>query len=343
MRRIFLALLFFYSQAAYSDAPEYQLLWDDLAHCAEIGYKAHFGGAKRAAEPTLPEHTQMDVVYTGESCHFAVIGRGFFKIVLPDGAIGYTRSGEFNLVLHETEDYKLTTKQGYSLADPLVLYWEIKRRFFRDAESDPFYEEVVDVIVGRNRNEANSAFSRHVMRGADGKAIPSKEILEGGLHGGEMAKQLKVYDVPYGRLRHYKDAVYTLDALDDGEIGENHESRVASGCLEMSDVAVLPVLMRMYCLASAGSEAMRNSAFKAELIKIGIQKYALSHERVDRAIIKLHRRFDEFMDRKGDAGMDARTKPPFDYEKALDLELTAYQNELYYYIKSMLPFIQYDY
>ncbi|MDR1220677.1 MAG: hypothetical protein LBK73_13840, partial [Treponema sp.] len=63
---------------------------------------------------------------------------------------------------------------------------------------------------------------------------------------------------------------------------------------------------------------------------IGIQKYAMAHEGVDRAIIKLHGRFDEFMDRNGGVGMDARTKPPFGYEKALDIELTAYQNELYY-------------
>jgi flagellar basal body rod protein FlgG len=49
--------------------------------------------------------------YTGQPSDLAIEGRGFFEVQLPNGALGYTRDGEFHL----TAQGQLVTKAGYAV------------------------------------------------------------------------------------------------------------------------------------------------------------------------------------------------------------------------------------
>ncbi|HHW08088.1 MAG TPA: flagellar basal-body rod protein FlgG [Clostridia bacterium] len=57
------------------------------------------------------------VVETGRTLDFAIIGQGFFEVVLPNGNLAYTRSGVFHV---DPEGY-LVTAQGYPLTVPFVI------------------------------------------------------------------------------------------------------------------------------------------------------------------------------------------------------------------------------
>jgi flagellar basal-body rod protein FlgG len=60
---------------------------------------------------TQKDFTEGSVQRTGQSLDMAVEGRGLFQITLPDGNIGYTRSGEFQL----DQDGRIVTAQGFPL------------------------------------------------------------------------------------------------------------------------------------------------------------------------------------------------------------------------------------
>ena len=53
--------------------------------------------------------TQGNLVQTGNALDLAIQGRGFFQILMPDGSLGYTRDGSFNLNDHG----QLVTANGY--------------------------------------------------------------------------------------------------------------------------------------------------------------------------------------------------------------------------------------
>ncbi|GAB6099475.1 flagellar basal-body rod protein FlgG [Halanaerocella petrolearia] len=54
---------------------------------------------------------------TGNSLDLAIQGKGFFKIQLPDGSIGYTRDGSFSL----DSSGQLVTSDGYQLQPPVTI------------------------------------------------------------------------------------------------------------------------------------------------------------------------------------------------------------------------------
>lgn len=60
---------------------------------------------------TQKEFTEGSIETTGQSLDLAVEGRGFFQITMPDGSLGYTRSGEFQL----DQDGRIVTSQGFPL------------------------------------------------------------------------------------------------------------------------------------------------------------------------------------------------------------------------------------
>jgi flagellar basal-body rod protein FlgG len=61
--------------------------------------------------------TQGNPVETGNVYDFAILGEGFFQVVLPDGQIAYTRDGSFKL----TEDGTLVTSGGHRLEPEIVI------------------------------------------------------------------------------------------------------------------------------------------------------------------------------------------------------------------------------
>ncbi len=90
-------------------------------------------GAQSSQDSTLPSglmvgtgvrtvateklHTQGSLVQTGNALDLAVQGRGFFQILQPDGSIGYTRDGAFQL----DAAGQVVTSNGYLLQPGITL------------------------------------------------------------------------------------------------------------------------------------------------------------------------------------------------------------------------------
>ncbi|AGB42324.1 flagellar basal-body rod protein FlgG [Halobacteroides halobius DSM 5150] len=70
-------------------------------------------GVRAAATQKI--FTQGSLKNTGNSLDLAIQGDGFFKVRLPDGSIGYTRDGSFNL----DSMGQLVTSDGYKLQPPI--------------------------------------------------------------------------------------------------------------------------------------------------------------------------------------------------------------------------------
>ena len=62
-------------------------------------------------------HTQGNVIQTDNSLDIAVSGQGFFQILMPDGAINYTRDGSFKL----NSDGQVVTAGGLELEPGLII------------------------------------------------------------------------------------------------------------------------------------------------------------------------------------------------------------------------------
>lgn len=322
MKNIFLIIFLFCARLVWSDIHEYQLLWEDVANAMTFGYKSHFDITDLTGKPNPSKHITA-LIETNESW-FAIIGpTGFFKIVLDDTTIGYTRNGQFNTRLDlKTETYKLVT-QGYTLADPVFLYTQVIKR---DKKGQ---EEILGIIEGNDKNDEEwKKFARSAGEYA---------ILFGELHGPKIAEQLKVYDVPYEKLRYYKDGIYILDPSYTGEIMESPNSLVVSNALEMSNVLVLEVLTRMYYL-TVTDKSIKDRLFKAELLRIGIEQYAQTNETVEQSIMTLNNNVQEFIDKKVNQNSPSQ-RSPIVYEQ---LWYQSSQSR-YRYIQRILPFIRYDY
>ena len=60
---------------------------------------------------TEKTYTQGNLTQTGNALDLAISGRGFFQILLPDGTMGYTRSGDFQV----NSQGELVTSSGYAV------------------------------------------------------------------------------------------------------------------------------------------------------------------------------------------------------------------------------------
>ncbi|MDR2150057.1 MAG: hypothetical protein LBO67_04435 [Spirochaetaceae bacterium] len=284
------------------------------------GYKSHFDIIEMEEKTSPSKYSQSTLIETDKSSHFAIMGPGFFKIVLDDDkTVGYTRNGEFTVILdEETETWKLVTQQGYALADPTILYMRLVKRNKQEQE-----EIIIDIIEGNGRAEMHEY----------AHTLGEDEILSLGLHGPKTATQLKIYDVPYEKLRHYRKGIYVLDSTHTDKIMEHPHSTAISNVLETSNVLILDVLTRMYYL-TVTDKTIKNNLFKAELLKIGIEKYAQSNDTLALTLITL-------------AKTVQRLKSPAQSEAQAEQSLTAlvqvYHQSQYLFIQNLLPFLHSDY
>lgn len=82
-------------------------------------------------------HTQGNILQTGNALDSAINGRGFFQVLLPDGAINYTRDGTFQL----NEQGQLVTSAGYLLQPAVTIP--------QNAQSITIGEDgIVSVVIG---------------------------------------------------------------------------------------------------------------------------------------------------------------------------------------------------
>ena len=66
---------------------------------------------------TEKTYTQGNLSQTGNSLDLAINGRGFFQVLLPDGTLGYTRAGDFQL----NSQGQLVTSSGYPLSPAITI------------------------------------------------------------------------------------------------------------------------------------------------------------------------------------------------------------------------------
>ncbi|WP_455716814.1 flagellar basal-body rod protein FlgG [Anaerosporobacter sp.] len=71
-------------------------------------------GVRNSAITT--QYTQGSLQETGNTFDFALQGSGFFMVQMPDGSVGYTRSGSFNLATG-SDGMVLATSSGYPVLD----------------------------------------------------------------------------------------------------------------------------------------------------------------------------------------------------------------------------------
>src|SRR5262245_49430017 len=66
---------------------------------------------------TEKTYTQGNLTQTGNSLDLAISGRGFFQILLPDGTMGYTRDGSFQV----NAQGGMVTSSGYTLQPGITI------------------------------------------------------------------------------------------------------------------------------------------------------------------------------------------------------------------------------
>ena len=66
---------------------------------------------------TEKTYTQGNLNQTGNALDLAINGRGFFQVLLPDGTLGYTRAGDFQL----NSSGQLVTSSGYPLQPAITI------------------------------------------------------------------------------------------------------------------------------------------------------------------------------------------------------------------------------
>jgi flagellar basal-body rod protein FlgG len=66
---------------------------------------------------TEKTYTQGNLSQTGNAMDLAISGRGFFQVLMPDGTLGYTRAGDFQL----NQSGQLVTSSGYTLQPAITI------------------------------------------------------------------------------------------------------------------------------------------------------------------------------------------------------------------------------
>lgn len=66
---------------------------------------------------TEKQHTQGNLVQTGNNLDMAIEGRGFFQVLMPDGTIGYSRDGSFQV----DDQGQIVTSSGFLLEPGITL------------------------------------------------------------------------------------------------------------------------------------------------------------------------------------------------------------------------------
>ncbi len=66
---------------------------------------------------TEKTYTQGNLAQTGNSLDVAISGRGFFEVLMPDGAMGYTRNGDFQV----NAQGELVTASGYAIQPGITI------------------------------------------------------------------------------------------------------------------------------------------------------------------------------------------------------------------------------
>lgn len=126
----------------------YEKMSDSGRPVSAPGKKPLQGSGSRVAAVTR-SHDQGVLRETGHEADLAISGRGFFKILMPDGNVSYTRNGNFKL----NADGELVTGEGYKLYPEVALpegcqeMTVDKNGKLTVRESDGSISELVDITI----------------------------------------------------------------------------------------------------------------------------------------------------------------------------------------------------
>jgi flagellar basal body rod protein FlgG len=200
---ILVAINVFANGALYN---EYNILYNDLTNFDSPGYKSSWDDISHKGSNGI--NFSQGAFTTGQAyINFAISGRGFLKIRLEDGIIGYTRSGEFNISFDESESvYSLrTAREGYELYDNIIIpinFVELKLE----------YNNILFALLGDNSKIAIGI--------------------------------IDVYEIDPEILIRYKNSIFI--ATDNFNSPNLIDSRIYTGYLEQSNVNIIETLIRMY-------------------------------------------------------------------------------------------------
>lgn len=245
MKKIFFCILIFFTYSIYAGdndlLHEYTLLYTDLLNLRTWGYKSFYNGELNRADGYI-HISQGAIEMTEVPFDCAIIGEGFFKIRLADDSEAYTRSGNFRVDQNGT----ITTSQGYPLYETICLGETFLPDSFTITKDHSMYVSTVDT----NNTITRSQLGR-----------------------------LLTYKIPNEYLEHYEDAIYTIKETADYEEEITFDNYLIQGSLELSNYALLPVVIRMYYILSLLDEnVIPHIEFKKELLKIQIENLSNTEE-----------------------------------------------------------------
>jgi len=118
------------------------------------------GAGVRTASITS-RYTQGALTATGNTYDFALEGEGFFQVRMPDGSIGYTRNGAFNMSIDSEGGLTLCTSDGYPIigANGQNLAFgkgKEANQFFTDEEGNFYYKQVIEVPLEKEETPAGA-------------------------------------------------------------------------------------------------------------------------------------------------------------------------------------------
>jgi len=308
---------------------EYKLLYADISNVDTVGYKSYFNVQNNRAAENI-NFSQGTLMFTGSYSDFAVTGEGFFKIRLENDVAGYTRAGEFRV----DADGNFVNRQGYFLYDNINL----PGNFLPESLKIPFDGNVfVNIYEGRDE---------------------IREIRAG---------QIIIYNPPDDLLIRYSDNIFVLkpgaeyDAEYIDVIDELFTPGLVHRALEYSNVNSLSVVLRMYYILSViGEGYIANVEFKKEMLKLVIET-AANQSFQEEMLLSIHNNINalyrlleesgllEEEAENGDESLEGRLIRAFlpgrSFHRRIiqGYEAQRLLESRLYFLKSILPYLRYDY
>jgi flagellar basal body rod protein FlgG len=239
-QNIVLFILLVFSYVVFADdnnlLNEYKLLYNDLSNIDTVSYKSYFNKEYNKASESI-NITQGALLLTEVPTDFAIAGEGYFKIRLENNIIGWTRFGA--LLIDSNGDIR--TNQGFYLYDNINLQENFFPQSLRITNNGNVY-----ISIYEERNDIIEIY----------------------------AGQILIYNIQIELLSRYSDTIFVIN--EDAKYNEElSDSKIVQGALEMSNVHILPVILRMYYILNVIKENyITNIELKKELLKIQIEKSA---------------------------------------------------------------------
>jgi flagellar basal body rod protein FlgG len=239
-RNVVLFILFVFSYNAFANdnnlLNEYKLLFNDISNIRTVSYKSYFNIEYNSAFENI-NMSQGSLFMTEVLSDFAITGEGYFKIRLENDVIGWTRAG----ILTIDSNGDIRTNRGYYLYDNINLPETYIPQSLRITNDGNIY-----VSIYEERNNIVEVYTGQIL----------------------------IYTIPTELLFRYSETIYIIKQ--DVEYNEElSNSRIIQGALEMSNVTLLPVILRMYYILSVINENLiSNIELKKELLKIQINYMA---------------------------------------------------------------------